>query len=831
MIAHDRTRLIVRPFFMSMNNIRIEEILADRLLTIDNPSRYLGGEYTVGKKPAEIDAFRVVLSFPDLYEIGMSNHALRLLYDRINKVHPKSVCGRVFSVKADFEELLRERKIPLYDLDYFLPVKSADILAFTVGYELCATNILQILDLSEIAFHADQRGEDEPIVIGGGVSLTNPLPWQNFFDFIFVGEAEEALDEILLLLMALKEEGATRAEKKAALAQFPFLWQAGQKRAQRHIYQHFAQGDLLKHFVIPAFQVPQDNAVVEIMRGCPNGCRFCHAGQFYKPYRQKDYEVIAKQVEQYVKEFGYREITLSSLSSGDHPHIAFLIDHLTLRWNDQKISFSLPSLKVTSFALDILESLSEVRKSGLTFAIESPLSEWQRSINKEVPLEQVIEIILEAKKRGWRVAKFYFMIGLPFQDPQEERREIVNFIEQIYKATQINLNINVGTFIPKAHTPFQWAAQLLPAEAKEVLIGIKQDLRQRVRRAKVSYHEPYVSFLEGIISRGDQQVGALIERAYAKGCRLDAWEEYLKIDVWKSVLEEEEVDFHSLVSRERSLDEELPWDTISLGVSKHFLRSEWLAAQKGQLTERCLPQCDHLCGVCKGSNQVVDVKGNTPQISVKAPESSLDDQEVQPLLIFYRKVGKAVYAPHSAVVRHFEQAFQRGNLAIAFTQGFNPKPRLEFVNPLSMGISGEREVLLAHIRGPFTVESLAALDQALPEGLEPYEYHVIKSKERKVTLSPLLSGSYYQISNVYDNSLQTQLSHANAQPHCEVQSLSEGSYRIKVLGAYNLIKALFGPDVDRFEMLSKISVTREALFASHQELTEVDFSSLKGIWQ
>ena len=555
-----------------MNIIDIHKKFGNKLLSISNPVRYTGGEYIYGKtQDLKEDSFTVGLCFPDLYEIGMSNNAMRILYDIIVDETEELICDRVFSVAPDFEEMLRAENTPLFTLTHGIPVGDLDVLAFSIGYELAATNILQVLDLAHIPFHTDQRGEKDPITICGGPAITNPLPFSTFIDFTYIGEAENGLLDILKVIKRMrKDQSATRDQIIEELKNFPMLFYRGKKITSRAIDDDFSEKvDTTTHnFVMPHFKVAQDHGVVEIMRGCPNGCRFCHAGQFYKPYRQKSFNNIYHEIKQQVFDFGYREITLSSLSSGDHPQLKEMILQFNKDFSPYKVSFSLPSLKVSTFSLDILESLQEVRKSGLTFAIETPLNQWQKAMNKEVPLDDVIAIIQEAKKRGWKVAKFYFMVGLPFVEVEAEKEAIVSFLKAIRETTRINMNINIGTFIPKPHTSFQYASMMKMEDGQQHLHEIKQSIMKEIKGAKVSYHDPAISYIEGIISRGNEEVAKVIERAYTKGARLDAWHEYFTPRLWYESIEEVGLDVDSILYKEYSLDEILPWDSISLGVSK-----------------------------------------------------------------------------------------------------------------------------------------------------------------------------------------------------------------------------------------------------------------------
>lgn len=804
--------------------MQIVDMIADDLLMIQNPARYTGGEFHYGTKDLAKVYFHTAICFPDLYEIGMSNNAVRILYDLLNSME-EVYCDRVFSVAPDFEQLLREKQLPLYTLDLQKPLSELDMLGISIGYELGATNILQVLDLGGIPLHACDRTDEHPIVICGGPAVTNPLPFAPFMDFVYIGEAEEGLQEVARILIDAKKQQKSRSEKLALLQSLPYLWYTGKKLALRFIDTNFAtpESHTYRHYVVPNFKVAQDNGVVEIMRGCPNSCRFCHAGQYYKPYRQKQYSTMAAQVEQHVSDFGYREITLSSLSSGDHPYIKELIETLNAEYSHRHVSFSLPSLKVNSFSLGILEQLSEVRKSGLTFAIETPKEAWQRAMNKEVPLEQVIEIAREAKSRGWKLAKFYFMVGLPFVNRQVENQAIVDYVGAIYDATRLSMNINIGTFIPKAHTPFQWCSQLTPTQSYEQLSSLKKAINERIRGCKVSYHEPNISYLEGLISRGDERYAAVIESAYRKGCRLDAWDEYLKSDLWLEAIGEASYNPDTCIFEPYGLDEELPWDSVSMRVSKKFLKDEYEKAKNLLLTERCFESCSHLCGVCSKVTEVIDTTHKDPILEQVRDKTLVIEPKEEPIsktvqaLITYRRFGRSLYISHIHAMRNFEMAFQRSKVGVQFTQGFNPKPKLEFVNPLSVGIAGDEEVMLAELIDSENLteqEVKEKLGSALNDGYEIVQVLFLRL-DKKQTLAKYLKGSLYTIETREDEKSRTLLESFCDQELKDVvvHKESEGLFSVRLEGEKNLVKSLFGNDTDKFALASRLRITRKALYA------------------
>ena len=789
----------------------LEKSLGNGFLEIENPARYLGSEFIYNRKHYEDGYVKCAMCFPDLYEIGMANNAIRILYDIINRTEG-AFCDRVFAVAPDFEGMLRDKSIPLYTLQEHFPLNQLDYLGISIGYELCATNILQVLDLGHIALDKSKRKETDPVVFAGGPASTNPLPFSEFVDFVHIGEAEPDLSNIIKTIGKYK----TRSERIEALKEFPCLWYPGKKLAKRAVDTTFGTDEehpRLEHFAIASFETAQDHGVVEIMRGCPNGCRFCHAGQYYKPFRQRTLDTVYDLVDQNVEQAGYREITLSSLSSGDYPGLDKLIKALNDTYKERNISFSLPSLRVNTFGLNILEQLSEVRKSGLTFAIETPLLENQRSNNKEVRLENIIPIIQEARSRGWKLAKFYFMVGLPFVDVETEEKSLVDFLVAIRNATKINMNINIGTFIPKAHTPYQWVRQMSMEQSAEHLRSIKRALMAAIPGIKVSYHEPSISFLEGLLSRGGYECSALIRKAYELGCRLDAWDEYIKWGLWQQAIEELGYDTEP---KQWSLDEKLPWDSVTMNVSKAYLKREYEKARDHQLTGNCNSECDHRCGVCNKYTEVV--KAENEDFAVKKQKRAIPPLTEYVQTVFtYEKTGRAVYNSHIAVMRQFEMAFQRSGLDVLFTQGFNPKPKLEFLNPITMGVHGENELLLCELPvSQLNETTIGKLNDALAEGYEIKAMKVlpVAKSGKKISLASKMKGCLYEISEVSDPQiLEILKSRLGAEEiGYNVSEVSDGVFSVRIEGDRNIFKTVFSPEISKFHIAGSCHMVRKQIF-------------------
>jgi len=766
------------------------------LLEVEKPGRYVGGEHgRLAKKDAPL---QTLIAFPDLYEIGMSNQALRIIYNRLNGISGVS-CDRAFAPAPDFEKLLKDNGLPLYGLDTGISLKDLDLLLFTLGYELGFSGILSMLDVSGIPLRSEARGGDDPVVIAGGPTVSNPLPYGNFIDAFWIGEAEAGFFELAEELLEIKRNAASKAEARAAvlerLREHPSIWMKGKPKAIRAVDSGFgaanrSQGtpppDTAAVYPVPSMKIVQQHAMLEIMRGCPNGCRFCHAGFWYRPMRQKTRDTLVREAAAFINWGGYREISLSSLSSGDYSGIGELVDTLNGLFSHRHVSFQLPSLRVSTFSLSLLEKISTTRKSGLTFAVETPLDFWQMALNKQVTADYVVEILLEAKRNGWRGAKFYFMIGLPLPpavnadgtSPEStaefsEETEIVNFVANVAARTGMHFNVNVGIFVPKPHTPYQWARQLDGKTAFAKLDFIRSRLKPKGH--KVSISDTLISMIEGVFSRGDERVGDLAEEAFRRGSRLDAWQEYISKDAWRNVLGRNlELAEEFLASK--NTDTPLPWQSVLSGVSPAYLRGEHEKSGKGELTAPCVETCAGSrtgpCGVCnntlgvvcsrnKPNAESVSEEPNSLPTPVPAPlphsandtvpaATSIPDPNVWRLLFSFTKEGSAVFHGHLSLIEIFSMAMTRANLDVLYTQGFNPLVKLEIVSPLSIGISAGAEMAAADFPGEFPAgEFIAKMNATLPDGIRinRAECYRIPPGSRKHSLSSLLWGFGYDDRN------------------------------------------------------------------------------------
>ncbi|MCL2833002.1 MAG: TIGR03936 family radical SAM-associated protein [Treponema sp.] len=723
--------------------------LGSLLLTVEKPGRYIGGEYgLMAKKNALL---QTVIAFPDLYEIGMSNRALRIIYNNLNLIDDIS-CDRVFAAAPDFETVLRNNKLPIYGLETGINPGQADVLMFTLGYELGITNVLNILDLAGLAIRSSARQPADPIVIMGGPCVSNPLPYSEFIDFFWIGEAEDGFFDLMKEVRDLKKRGGDQTEIKKLFMSHPSIWSPGKTEAVRAVYSGFGTGNNeAAVYPVPVLKVIQHQGAVEIMRGCPNGCRFCHAGFWYRPMRQKDAACVQAEVSSFVNDGGYNEISLSSLSSGDYCGISDLIDNLNAQFSRQRVSFQLPSLKLSSFSLGILEKISEVRKSGLTFAVETPDELHQLSINKKASLEDAINIIKEARGKGWRGIKFYFMIGLPLSEEQTqtgesvqtEEQAIVEFLTKASAQTRMHFSINLGTFIPKPHTPYQWAGQISEETAKQKLQYIRDRLKPQGH--KIGIQDPFVSVLEGIISRGGSDICALIEAAWQNGCRMDAWGEYLKKEIWEQIIKSN-ASLAEATLAQKAMDKPLPWNFIKSGIADNFLKKENSRSQSAEFTLPCIENCKHNCGVCNNRNKITE---NIIQANVNSAANSAAPASaaLHKIIFSFTKEGRAIFYSHLDLLELFYMAFTRSGISVNYSSGFNPLPVFEIVSPLALGISSAGEIAAVEI--PQAMDPclfMEKLNKKLITGVTINTAQVfnIPVNQKKYSLSSQVWGSVYE---------------------------------------------------------------------------------------
>ena len=792
--------------------MRIKSI-EDILPLVEKPSRYLGGEINqIKKDPAKVK-LKFALAFPDLYEIGTSHFGMQILYHILN-AHPDIAAERVFAPAADMDAHLRRAGLPLFSLESRQPLKQFDIIGFSLLYELNYTNILTILDLAGIPFYAAQRDHGFPMIIAGGPCTCNPEPVADLFDAIVVGDGETVILKLAESWMKWKKSPS--ADKEALLKNWsqiegiyiPAFFEARydecgfQSLVPRYPHYTHVRRTMVADLdqvpfpekpIIPFGKPVHDRLRLEVARGCTRGCRFCQAGMIYRPVRERSPDSLLALCDRSIQATGYEDISLLSLSTGDYGCIVPLIERLMSRYASQNVAVSLPSLRAETLTTQLMELIKTVRKTGFTIAPEAGSQRLREVINKNISDAEIMATVKDAFDLGWQVIKLYFMIGLPSETPQD-LKALVDLVKALRKIKnrsrhRSQINVSVATFIPKPHTPFQWASQLSVAEAEDRIRHLQDQLK--LSGIHFKWQNPRVSRLDGVWARGDRRLSRLLLAAYHKGCKFDGWSDQFRYDLWEAAFVETGVDPDFYTIRQRDLCEPLPWDHVDIRVDKTFLAAEWENALKGAYTADCRVDACNQCGVC-----------DFEQIEPLTHEVFTDNSDIQnrskvkkqtmykKLGIFYSKQGRARYFGHLELVNIFLRALKRAGIPVKFSEGFHPKAKVSFDNPLPVGIESLQEHFVVTVPvevRPQTVKD--GLNAHLPDGID-ITHCELASNKNTATAPEFIQ---YRVALSEDGFDQAKLNNFNALPEVTI-TLTNRKGKLKKINLKDIVVV-----VERFD--------------------------------
>jgi radical SAM family uncharacterized protein/radical SAM-linked protein len=717
-----------------------KENFQELLSQCEMPSRYLGSEINTLKKDLSKVDLKYALCFPDLHEIGTSYFGAQILYHILNK--EKNIAAeRFFTPAPDMEQLLREKKIPLLSMESQVDLASFDIIGMSLLYELNFTNILTMLDLSSIPFLSEERDDSYPLIIAGGPCAFNSEPVADFFDAIVIGDGEEVILEIAKQYIQWEKEGD--GQKKTILnllsgiegVYVPRFFEpyydkdkiqrleplkAGYIKVKRATFTEFDHASFPVSPIVPFGKPVHDRLRLEIARGCSKGCRFCQASMIYRPVRERPVKSLLDIAKESLKNTGYKDVSLLSLSTGDYSCLEYLMENILTLNENHLTSISLPSIRAEKLTPNIMEIIKKVRKTGFTIAPEAGSQRLRDIINKNITETQIFDAVQNAFDLGWRNIKLYFMLGLPFET-DEDIKKIVDLstrLADIKTKHKAQVSVSVANFIPKAHTPFQRCAQISSKEAKEKLQYLKDNLTHW--KTKLKWQDPNMSLLEGVFSRGDRKLSLLLIKAFENGCRLDGWTDKFKYDLWEKAFEQTGIDPLFYTTRKRKKDEVLPWEHIDSGISAKFFEKEFEKAEKGKITLDCRDVECTGCGICD-FEKVKPVLGSARELNEEVlANETVSDKEIkfQKYKIFYSKLKFVKYLGHLEFAKIIRRAIRKAGIKVKYTEGFNPNIKLSFDNPLPVGMESEQEFFILFVDISIKTDAIKSeLNISLPSGI------------------------------------------------------------------------------------------------------------------
>ncbi len=726
----------------------IQEILP----LVEQPSRYLGSEINAIKKDHRNIKLSFALAFPDVYEIGTSHFGLQILYHILNS-HDEIAAERVYTPAVDMEAYLRSSCTPITSLETQKPLDRFDIVGFSLLYELNFTNIITMLELANIPFFARQRDHSYPLIIAGGPCTCNPEPVADFFDAMVIGDGENVIMEMSRAWLNWKAE--EKADKRALLKSWSeiegvyipeFFSPKFDGAGFQTLVPEFSHYQTVKRAVvtdldsapfpdapiIPYGKPVHDRLRLEVSRGCTRGCRFCQAGMIYRPVRERSVETLLSLSNNCVASTGYEDVSLLSLSTGDYGCIVPLIERLMHQYESNHIAVSLPSLRVGTLTPELMNLIRRVRKTGFTIAPEAGSQRLRNVINKNINESDIIDTVNDAFRLGWQVIKLYFMIGLP-TETDNDLQAIVDMVKRLRKIKRPNgsksrINVSVATFIPKPHTPFQWSSQISLSESKEKINWLKK--RLKMPGVHFKWQNPEASVLEGLWARGDRRLSNLLLTAHKKGCKFDGWSDKFEYKLWQEAFRDEGLRMDFYTTRKRDTAEPLPWDHIDTRVTTAFLENEWQKAAKGTPTEDCRNGECAVCGVCDFENIEPEVFRSCKEAIAK-PVLTKEHKKTfyKKIKVCYSKQDQAKYFGHLELVKILLRAIRRAKIPVKFSEGFHPKPKISFEDPLPIGLESLKENFYLFVPGHVTTQAvLEGLNKQLPDGLRVIDCQVASAK-------------------------------------------------------------------------------------------------------